>query len=450
VGQKVLISTTSTTGQTGTIVRADVYDYPPAYALLQSSNSSTLDYTCKPAVTQIAVTTTDTYGCVTRAVAAAVNVTNIGPTISNITRISAATTATGNTVTIKVVFTDADTAYGDTHTISVNWDDGTAVTPITYISNTEHSHMYAAAATVYNITASINDASGVTATRAYGVMNPSVRVIDCSTHGVPRAVNGTASTECSCDQCYSGSACAVTCSGHGLMVEFADVDTTADTHTITVNWGNDALVAAAAAYTSGEELTHTYNEAGTYTITVSIEDNSAAKAVQTNTVTNATLTVLDCSGNGVAQFENSVATCDCNHLHSGATCAVVCGAHGTLALNDGATSCVCEKGHRRIECAIGNSAPVITSITRTSSAVSTTGMPVRLTANFTDADDTLDAHIIAVNWGDGTAIVPTSYTTGIELEHTYSAVGVYTVGVTITDASKAAGTRADTITQTLQ
>jgi hypothetical protein len=78
--------------------------------------------------------------------------------------------------------------------------------------------MYATAATVYNITASISDASGVAATRAYGVMNPSVRVIDCSTHGVPRIVNGTASTTCSCDEYYSGSACAVTCSGHGSVV----------------------------------------------------------------------------------------------------------------------------------------------------------------------------------------------------------------------------------------
>jgi PKD domain len=118
----------------------------------------------------------------------------------------------------------------------------------------------------------------------------------------------------------------------------------------------------------------------------------------------------------------------------------------SLALNDGVASCVCEKGYRGIECAIGNSAPVITSITRTSSAVSTTGMPVILTANFTDADDTLDAQIIAVNWGDGSTIVPTSYATGIKLEHSYSAAGAYTIGVTITDASNAVGTRADNIT----
>jgi hypothetical protein len=43
MGQKNLISTTSTTGQSGTIVRADVYDYSPAYALLQSSSSSTFN-----------------------------------------------------------------------------------------------------------------------------------------------------------------------------------------------------------------------------------------------------------------------------------------------------------------------------------------------------------------------------------------------------------------------
>jgi PKD domain len=246
------------------------------------------------------------------------------------------------------------------YTVRIDWNDTSTTQAISNYSKNvaviyndtttgiELEHSYSAAG-AYTIEVTITDASNAVGTRADNITNPTVTVIDCNGHGTVSTINSAVTAAYDCEIGYRGATCnirntapvitsiartstEVTLLGTevSLIVEFTDVDTTADTHLITINRGNDALVAAAAAYTSGAELTHTYNEAGTYTITVTIEDNSGAEAVHTNTVINPTVTVLNCSGNGVAQFENSIAACDCNDLHSGATCAIVCSAHGTF------------------------------------------------------------------------------------------------------------------------
>ncbi|MEO5744200.1 MAG: ExeM/NucH family extracellular endonuclease [Terracoccus sp.] len=84
-----------------------------------------------------------------------------------------------------------------------------------------------------------------------------------------------------------------------------------------------------------------------------------------------------------------------------------------------------------------NAAPVVGAVTMPSSAVSV-GVPVTVSAPFTDADR-LDTHTAVVDWGDGTTspgtvIEAAGETSGsVSASHSYRAAGFYAVTVTVTD-----------------
>jgi len=90
-----------------------------------------------------------------------------------------------------------------------------------------------------------------------------------------------------------------------------------------------------------------------------------------------------------------------------------------------------------------NAAPEIDTVTGPSSAVSV-GDPVAVDATFTDAD-TLDAHTASVQWGDGSTSVATVSGGAVSGRHVYSAAGVYTVTVTVTDQWGHTGTGTTTV-----
>ncbi|GAA1986838.1 hypothetical protein GCM10009817_30440 [Terrabacter lapilli] len=90
-----------------------------------------------------------------------------------------------------------------------------------------------------------------------------------------------------------------------------------------------------------------------------------------------------------------------------------------------------------------NAAPTIGSVTGPSSAVSV-GAPVNVDATFADADR-LDSHTASVQWGDGSTSVGTVSGDAVSGRHVYSAAGVYTVTVTVTDQWGHAGTGTTTV-----
>ena len=78
-----------------------------------------------------------------------------------------------------------------------------------------------------------------------------------------------------------------------------------------------------------------------------------------------------------------------------------------------------------------NAAPVVGAVTGPSAAASV-GAPVGISAAFTDADR-FDTHTASVAWGDGSTSAGTVTGSAVSGSHTYTAAGVHTVTVTVTD-----------------
>lgn len=78
-----------------------------------------------------------------------------------------------------------------------------------------------------------------------------------------------------------------------------------------------------------------------------------------------------------------------------------------------------------------NAAPVVGPVTGPSSAVSV-GAPAGVSATFSDADP-LDTHAATIAWGDGQSSTGTVTGGTVSGSHVYSAAGIYTVTVTVTD-----------------
>jgi hypothetical protein len=90
-----------------------------------------------------------------------------------------------------------------------------------------------------------------------------------------------------------------------------------------------------------------------------------------------------------------------------------------------------------------NAAPVVGEVTGPSTATPA-GSPVTVSAPFTDADP-LDTHTASVSWGDGSTSAGTVTGGAVSGDHVYTAAGVYTVTVTVTDQWGNAGTGTTTV-----
>ena len=90
-----------------------------------------------------------------------------------------------------------------------------------------------------------------------------------------------------------------------------------------------------------------------------------------------------------------------------------------------------------------NAAPVVGTVTGPTSAVSV-GAPASVSATFTDADP-LDTHTASIAWGDGQSSAGTVTGGTVSGSHVYSAAGVYTVTVTVTDQWGNTGTGTTTV-----
>jgi hypothetical protein len=84
---------------------------------------------------------------------------------------------------------------------------------------------------------------------------------------------------------------------------------------------------------------------------------------------------------------------------------------------------------------VANQPPAITGLTpSTYDPVSIYDQPVSLAVGFDDPDSG-DSHTLAIDWGDGTIDTVAGATSPATLTHAYSAVGVYSAGVTVTDGA---------------
>lgn len=89
---------------------------------------------------------------------------------------------------------------------------------------------------------------------------------------------------------------------------------------------------------------------------------------------------------------------------------------------------------------VNNVAPSVGAITAPTSPVAV-GNAIAASAAFTDPG-TLDSHTAAWSWGDGATSVGTVAAGAVTGSHTYTAPGIYTVGLTVTDDDGGFGTSA--------
>ena len=175
-----------------------------------------------------------------------------------------------------------------------------------------------------------------------------------------------------------------------VSAAFSDVNAL-DTHTALIDWG-DGTTAPGTVIESGTGFgslagTHTYLEAGTYSVSVTVTDQGSLSGTR--------------SSAAAAPPEYLVAFAQ-------------------------------------------NVAPVVTSLTIPNSPV-VTESSIAVSATFTDGD-VADTHTALVDWGDGTTSAgivtePASGAGTATGAHSYAAAGVYTVSVTVTDQGSLEDTR---------
>ena len=242
--------------------------------------------------------------------------------------------------------------------------------------------------------------------------------------------------------------------------------------TASVDWGDGQVTAGAIAggTVSG---THAYSEEGTFTVTVTITDSTAATAAGTTTVSvvDAALTL---TGAPVTSFEGatfsgavaSFTDADPNGVAGDYTATVSWGdqttSTGTISANGSGGFAVsgshsyAEEGTYTLAVTVsdavasasttGSAGAVDASLSALGAAVSATeGASFNGTvATFTDADPNgaISDYTAIINWGDQTSSPGTITTSGsggfvVSGSHTYAEEGAYTVSVAVSDSGGA-------------
>jgi len=356
----------------------------------------------------------------------------------------------GGSVTATGTFTDG--GANDTHTVKLAWGDDSPVTtlnldPGVYVFTTD-PHTYAAIGE-YIVSAIVTDDAGA--------WSPATSTLSVHEPAQPNEAPSVVSFD-------------VTVGPEGgstsLGLTFADADT-ADTHTVSVVWGDsssDPAVVLAAGETTFS-ATHVYADTGTFPLALTLTDSAtpAHSVTQTRSVSPAnvrpavgaltvtpsavvdhqeltltgsfkdpgtadtfTLTVTWGDGKSSEVRLGTVQSFSVNHVYDSAGSftirVTVTDADGG---NDSATS----------NLVVGSSNHAPSGLTLD---VSGTGANVVVNAHFTDPDAG-DTHTVLMTWGDGESARPTvdAGTTRFTASHVYTASRTYTVSATVTDAAGA-------------
>src|SRR6267142_680509 len=366
-------------------------------------------------------------------------------------------------------FTDPD--VGESHTVTVDWSDGTAVSTISlnagfFTFSAGHAYLQNnAPGTPYSIKVTVGDSYGksgigttpVTVTNVRPLLSggtwpttpvaigalvtvkvnftdvglkdthtcmislgdyppepgtPTVGVVTETTANPPASFM---SGYCTGTHSYSAGG------DHPLSITLADTDGGSDTSTdIVINVNGPVTIATLGAAPS------TIDENTATTLTGTLQDDESSIHVVTinwgdgtaNTTLNLSLAIVEFSTSHTYKDDKAGAAPDVYTI-------------SVTVADDGGSNATSST-----TVTVNNSSPVVSSITP---GTANPNVSATFTANFTDAG-ILDTHTCQFSWGDGSAGGPGTVSetigTGIgscSAPHTYSAVGSYTVTVTVTD-----------------
>jgi PKD repeat protein len=253
-----------------------------------------------------------------------------------------------------------------------------------------------------------------------------------------------------------------------LALTFADVDA-ADTHTVTVAWG-DGSTSASVALSSGVttfNASHTYADTGSYSVVLTLADSAGhtVTAMASVSPTNVAPVVgsLSLSPSSVVDHQTLTVSGSFTDPGTADTFTVTIDWGDTTSWSDSlaagvrtfsATHSYNAAGTVTIKATVtdrdngrsSSSADLVVGASNHAPAnftldVSGTGANVVVNASFTDAD-ALDTHAVLITWGDGGSERPVidAGATTFTASHVYAASGTYTVSATVTDGAGASTT----------
>jgi PKD repeat protein len=336
----------------------------------------------------------------------------------------------------------------DSYTVEVDWGDGTAA----------DTYALGVGARSFSLQKSVpyaNEMSTVIQITLADASNANIRFLSVTVENAAPSVTSFALSSADVE------------TGQNVTATGAFTDTgTADTHTVTLNWGDGSptttLNLAAGVYTFTSPA-HTYSAADTYTVTATITDNAGASAVATSTVsvhaanhapTIASLVLTAGSEGGSSSLALSFADADALDTHtvsvawgdastsdSGSLGAGVTtfetshvyadtGAYSVVVtLRDSAGHSVTASG----SVSPTNVAPVVGALTLSPASV-VDHQTVTVSGSFTDPG-TADTFTLTIDWGDtksSSQSLPAG-TRSFSDGHAYDAAGPVTITATVAD-----------------
>ncbi|MDQ2967592.1 MAG: PKD domain-containing protein, partial [Actinomycetota bacterium] len=373
-----------------------------------------------------------------------ITVNNVAPSITSFS-LSSTDVNAGTGVTAAGGFDDP--GVGETHTVTINWGDGGTNTTLSLARRvwtfTTLPHTFAAGGT-FTVTATVADSAGGSAVATSSVtVHSSNQAPSVVSFGVAAGNEGGSSD---------------------LALTFADADA-ADTHTVSVVWGDgttSAPVALASTVTT-YSASHVYADTGTYQVVLTLDDSAAHSVSATASVspTNVAPSVGALTLSPASVVDHQTLTLSGDFIDPGTadtfTLTVLWGdttsstqslAAGTRSFS--VTHAYAAAGPETITASVtdrdngvgsstanlvvlpSNHAPADLAVGATAVLE---GGSTTLTVTFTDAE-ALDTHTVAINWGDGftDSVALAAGATTTSPTHTYAETGSYAVTVTVTDA----------------
>ncbi len=419
----------------------------------------------------VTVTLYDTDEDTSDTVTMAVTITNAAPVFAD-EQLDPQEATECDTVTFSANFTDC--GPDDTHTGTIEWGDQTTADQTADVADPDGetpgtvsgSHRYADNG-IYNVVVTVTDNDGGSDTVGFtATITNAAPVID-----VEDLENLTIS-ECE-TAAFGGS--------------FTDCGT-ADTHTATVDWGdNTGAVAATVEQEEGYGTVggeHDYANNGVYTVTVTVTDDDGDSDDETFTVTVTDVapvfdgeeldaTSTECE---VASFSASFSDCNSNDTHTAtvdwgdgtveAATVVEADGSGTASGSHGYTN----NGTYSVTVTVIDAVDTGSSDIATFTIIITDGPPefveedldttvtecetVAITASFIDCN-LADTHTGTIDWGDGSEIEaavivePGEGPGTLSGSHDYADDGAYTVTLKVTDATDTESSDTRTLTVTV-